>query len=97
MEEKREEEEVLGLFIKERTVVVVIGGEGEFNGVKDARGLEGSDGRGIMNGKKGRQGVVMGERETVNDEEVRPKKSEDIWRDRGQKPGWQTCGRNTRG
>lgn len=39
----------------------------------------------------------MGERETVNDEEVRPKEFEDIWRDRGQKPGWQTCGRNTRG
>ena len=37
---KREEEEVLGLFIKEGTVVVVVGGEGEFNGVKDARGLE---------------------------------------------------------
>ena len=40
MEEKREEEDVLGLLIKEGTVVVVIGGEGEFNGVKDARGLE---------------------------------------------------------
>ena len=37
MEEKREKEEVLGLFIKEGTVVVVVGGEGEFNGVKDAR------------------------------------------------------------
>lgn len=49
MEEKREEEEVLGLLIKEGAVVVVVGGEGEFNRVKDARGLEGSDGRGIMN------------------------------------------------
>ena len=39
----------------------------------------------------------MGERETVNDEEVRPKEFEDIWRDRGQKPGWQACGRNARG
>ena len=48
MEEKREEEEVLGLLIKEGAVVVVVRGEGEFNRVKDARGLEGSDGRGIM-------------------------------------------------
>jgi hypothetical protein len=40
MEEKGEEEEVLGLLIKEGLVVVVVGGEGEFYGVEDARGLE---------------------------------------------------------
>ena len=34
MEEKREEEGVLGLLIKEGAVVVIIGGEGEFNRMK---------------------------------------------------------------